>query len=62
MNNVCADCGFEQNSPSPCGKCQSFRVVTQDFAELILGKEWRKAFTDEPIDPSTIPAGTTIIS
>jgi hypothetical protein len=51
---VCADCGHEQASMDPCGRCRSVRVVLVTVIRDLFGENWRDAF-DVPVAPKEAP-------
>lgn len=51
---VCAECGHEQPSMDPCGRCRSVRVVLVSAIRLLFGDDWRSAFTPKAMTPGDI--------
>lgn len=48
-NDVCANCGAEQQKMfRPCTRCRSRRVIALSVAEQ-LGPDWRDALKDPPL-------------
>ena len=46
MENVCADCGNEQNTFIKCERCNSCRVITIKVAKELFGENYRDCFKE----------------
>ena len=46
---VCAECGHEQPTMDPCGRCRSVRVVLISVLRNLIGDNWRDAFAPDDV-------------